>query len=343
MTPEDAGSKALADALRSSFAIVKVVMGVLVLVFIASGVFTVPSQQRAIVLRFGRPVGTGDQQLLGPGLHWSFPYPIDEVVRIPISEIQTVTSTTHWYALAPGERVEENENAQPNTGSLNPASDGYTLTGDGNIIHVRAVLRYRINDPLRYTLNFVNASNLVQNALDNALIHASAEFTVERALISGVLEFKERVTALLRQLVDEQGLGITIQTADIFPIAPRQVRQAFNDVVTADLQRRRVINDAQGYASSNLTTAASEADVIINTSKIQRDQLIQMVAAEAKYFTNQLPHYRSDPQLFMVRLQTEAIQRTLTNAQYKTVRIDDGRPMRIQVSREPERPPPSQR
>ena len=81
MMPEDAGSQALSDALRSSFAIVRVIMVLLVVVFFASGVFTVPSQEKAIVLRFGRPVGSGEERLLGPGLHWSFPYPIDEVIE----------------------------------------------------------------------------------------------------------------------------------------------------------------------------------------------------------------------------------------------------------------------
>src|ERR1051325_11737269 len=71
MTPEDAGSQALADALRSSFVIVRIIMVILVIVFVASGIFTVPSQGKAIVLRFGRPVGALGQQLLGPGLHWS--------------------------------------------------------------------------------------------------------------------------------------------------------------------------------------------------------------------------------------------------------------------------------
>jgi membrane protease subunit HflK len=342
VTPEDAQSQALADALRSSFAIVKIIMVLLVVVFFASGIFTVPSQERAIILRFGRPVGAGEEQLLMPGLHWSFPYPIDEVVRIPISQIQTVTSTTGWYALAPGEREEDNENAQAMTASLNPASDGYVLTGDGNIIHVKVVLRYRINDPLRYTLNFVNAAGLLQNSLDNALIHASAEFNVDQALKSAQFEFKERIVARVRQLIDEQGLGITILNAEVHPIPPRQVRQAFNDVLTADLNRRRLINDAQGYASSNLLAAVGESNVIVNTSQTVRDQLVQMVRADAKYFTNQLPHYRADPQLFLARLQTEAIQRTLTNAQYKVLRMDDGaRPMRVQVSREPEKPPPA--
>src|ERR1044072_3078349 len=53
---EDAGSAALSEALRSSFAIVKVLMIVLVIAFFASGIFTVNSQQKAIILRFGKPV-----------------------------------------------------------------------------------------------------------------------------------------------------------------------------------------------------------------------------------------------------------------------------------------------
>ncbi len=91
--PDDAGSQALAEALRSSFAIVKFVMVVLVVIFFGSGFFQVGTQEKAIILRFGKPVGEGPQALLGPGLHWSFPYPIDEVVKIPITEIQKVTST----------------------------------------------------------------------------------------------------------------------------------------------------------------------------------------------------------------------------------------------------------
>src|SRR6476620_8291378 len=94
---EEAGSRALSEALRSSFVIVKVLMVGLVVLFFFSGIFTLPSGERAIILRFGKPVGVGAQQLLGRGLHWSFPSPIDEVVRIPISEVQSVRSTAGWY------------------------------------------------------------------------------------------------------------------------------------------------------------------------------------------------------------------------------------------------------
>jgi modulator of FtsH protease HflK len=88
-TPVDAGSQALAEALRSSFAIVKFVMVVLVIVFLGSGFFSVGPQERAIILRFGKPLGEGANALLGPGLHWSYPYPIDEYKKVSISGIQT--------------------------------------------------------------------------------------------------------------------------------------------------------------------------------------------------------------------------------------------------------------
>src|SRR6266436_1767966 len=90
---EDAGSQALSEALRSSFGIVKVLMIALVVVFFSSGFFTVGTQEKAIKLRFGRPVGEGEKALLGPGPHWAFPSPIDEVVKIPIGQVQTAAST----------------------------------------------------------------------------------------------------------------------------------------------------------------------------------------------------------------------------------------------------------
>src|SRR6266704_5647549 len=170
---EDASSEALSEALSSSFAIVKVLMVALVIVFLGSGFFTVGTQEKAVILRFGKPVGEGEEALLGPGLHWAWPPPIDEVVKIPIGQVQTVQSTIGWYATT---AAREAAGAEPAPGtSLNPATDGYLLTADGNIIHARGTLRYRISEPgLRYEFDFVNASNLVQNAFNGALIYAAA-------------------------------------------------------------------------------------------------------------------------------------------------------------------------
>ena len=65
--PDDAGSQALAEALRSSFAIVKIVMLLMVAAFFCSGFFTVGPSEKAVILRFGKPVGEGQKALLGSG------------------------------------------------------------------------------------------------------------------------------------------------------------------------------------------------------------------------------------------------------------------------------------
>src|SRR5664279_1258389 len=145
---DDAGSHALAEALGSSFAIVKIVMVLMVVAFFCSGFFTVGPQEKAVILRFGKPVGEGQKALLTSGLHWSLPYPIDEVVRIPITEIQKVSSNNGWYFTTPESELSGEE--MPAGASLNPAVDGYVITADRNIIHVRATLSYHIEDPIKY-------------------------------------------------------------------------------------------------------------------------------------------------------------------------------------------------
>jgi membrane protease subunit HflK len=336
---EDAGSRALSEALRSSFAIVKVVMVVLVIVFFASGVFTVPAQQKAIILRFGRPVGVGEQQLLGPGLHWSFPAPIDEVQRIPIAEIQRVNSTVGWYQTSP---EAEQAGQEPEAGaSLNPAVDGYTITSDANIIHVRAELQYRIVRPLDYALNFVNASSIVQSDLDEALFYASSQFKVDAALRENKLAFQELIQTRVRELVDAQKLGISVEGATVTTIAPRQVKQAFDDVAKAETAKRTAVDEANAYSGRLLNTAQGEATSIENSGQTEATRLVQQVAAEAQYFRDQLPHYKENPELFRERLLAEAMTRIVTNTQDKfflPLKGEGQRNIWLQLNRDPRKP-----
>ena len=177
VTPDDAGSQALAEALHSSFTIVKVVMVLMVLAFFSSGFFTVGPQEKAVILRFGRPIGEDEKVLLNSGWHWSYPYPIDEVVKIPITEIQKVNSTVGWYATTTEQELSGEE--LPPGASLNPAVDGYAITADRNIIHTRATLYYHIENPIHFVFDFVSASNTVQNVLNNALLYTAAHFNVD--------------------------------------------------------------------------------------------------------------------------------------------------------------------
>ena len=338
-TPVDAGSQALSEALRSSFAIVKFLMVVLVLVFLASGIFQVGPQERAMVLHFGKPP-QGSKVLLGPGLHWSFPYPIDECVKVSITGLQKVNSSVGWFAITPEQEL---AGAEPYaTPSLNPATESYVLTADENIIHVRSTLTYRIEEPVRYVFNFVNASNAVQNALNNALLYTASQFKVDDILTRDVAGFRAAVRDRATQLVEKQGLGIAVEQCEVQSRAPAKLKEDFANVLKADINRNKVLNDARSYANQTLSKASADAKSRINLAESDRARLVAEVSSRANQFAKLLPQYEQNPGLFIQQRWTETLGRSFTNVQDKIFlpQSADGKPreLRLQLNREPMKP-----
>lgn len=339
---EDAATQALAEALSSSFRIVRLLLGTLVAVFLLSGMFTVEPNELAVKLRFGKPVGVGTEQLLKPGWHWAFPYPFEEVVKIPVGQSHNLTTRTGWYAVTPEmEAKGEKPIAYP---FLSPGVDGYTLTADGNIIHVRVHLKYRISDPLLHTFRFSAATNLLEHIIDNATFHASTLFQADAALYHDKTRFQEKVIELIREGIQQHQLGVTIETCDVQTTAPLEVQAKFEEVLTAQQEADTKVREAEGYARSASNKAAGEAEVIRNGGINSSNQLVLAVAADAKYFTDQLPYYQDHPAFFRERLLIETRARVYTNAQEKHFipsRADGHtRELRLLLSREPQKPAP---
>ena len=339
-TPVDAGSQALAEALHSSFAIVKFVMAFLVAVFLFSGFFTVGPQEKAIILRFGKPVGEGDKALLGAGAHWALPYPIDEVVKVPITEIQRVTSTVGWYAVTPEQEL---AGLEPAAGpSLNPAVDGYALTADLNVVHTRATLSYRIEDPIRYVFDFVNASNAVRNALNNALLYTAARFSVDDIITRDKIAFQDAVQKRANDLIEREHLGVVVDLCVVESRPPRQLDDAFRNVVRAGETRNKVLNEARSYENQVVTKAGADAAGRINSAEAERTRLVQSVSSDADNFRRLLPKYESNPNLFVQQRLVETLGSVFTNAQDKIflpARADgQSRELRLLLNREPQKP-----
>lgn len=337
---EDAGSQALSEALRSSFVIVKVVLVIMVVVFLASGFFVVQPQEKAVILRLGKPHGKGDKVLLEPGAHWSFPYPIDEVVRIPVGQVQMLRSTVGWYRTTAA--MEAAGQLPPAPDSLNPAQEGYVLTADGNIIHVKGELRYRIAEPgLDYKFAFTDASNAVLNAFNNALIHASATYKADDVLSRDVGGFRERVRLNLERAIAQKKLGIAVDQIDIQATAPLKLRQAFAAVSEAEARRGKTLLDVRSAANQTLSQAQGEAAVRIARGESDTARMVQFVAAEANRFASLLPEYRKNPELFRKMRQSEALQRVFANPEVEKYMVPsrDGNPreIRIQINREAEK------
>ncbi len=339
--PEDTGSQALSEALQSSFFLVKVMMFLLVCVFIGSGFFIVESGQQAIILRFGKPVGEGEKALLGPGAHWAFPAPIDEVEKVSLGKRQEASSTI-GLPLDPNGQPEEPP-AQPKD-RLNPAGDGYMLTADANIIHARVTVYYRVTDPVRYIFGFTNAAQFVTNALNNALLYASSRFNVDDVLLNKKAAFNECVERRARELIDHEQLGITVEQLNANPYPPGQLRGAFAAVTSASANRSQTNDQAVSYKTEKLSKALADAHSCTNSALDQSTNYVGLAKAEAQQFSDLLEKYKEDPELYFQLRQSEVVGQVLAHVKEKIYisKRADGKPreLRLQLNREPDAPPP---
>ncbi len=280
----DAAGKSLSEALRISFIVLKVIMIVLVVVFLASGFRTVEPDEQALVLRFGKICGVGENRILGPGLKWVFPYPIDKMIKIPVAKKQNLPINSFWYFQRPDELLPDAKPQAPAT--LNPIKDGYCITrseehdqttvgltgSDYHIVHCKWQLTYRIDDPERFFKNTYTDDTkpgqsyadvieksikpLLEHLFEESVVTAMVNYTIDEA-ISSQDRIPKHVKKLLQEKLDRIESGIEVVSVQLTDITwPRQIDRAFLASIKASQDSQKTISEAKGYAENTLNEAA---------------------------------------------------------------------------------------
>ena len=309
-TIPDTGDAALTGALNSSFRILRWLMLLVAGLYIVSGVFNVHQGERAYVLVFGKIAGLAGERLLEPGLHWTWPRPIAEIVRIPKERVQTVESATFWY------KDEKPAEGQP--GTLRPGTDGYTLTGDANLIHSKWVLSYIVDDPEIVSFRLADLKSILRRELDRAVLQCTARRPVDQALRTEIEALRGAVDAALRQRAEALRLGIRVNRVDVLALAPpRQVTAAFASVIESEQDRSSKISAARAAAARSLNEAAGDAARLKSEGETYKRQIVAEVSASADYFTKVYEQYQKNPDIIAQTLLQDTLHRVLTGVDQK--------------------------
>lgn len=338
----DTAGRSLSEALRMSFIILKVIMIVLVLAFLASGFKTVDSNEQALVLRFGKIRGVGEKRLLGPGLHWILPYPIDEIVKIPIQTQVNLPIDSFWYYMTQQEILSGQMRPVRPGQPLKPLQDGYCLTrgesqneaigdfagSDYNIFHSKWQLTYQIDDPEQFFINtyigdvkpgdiYFNVITesikpLLKDVFENAVVTALVNYTIDEA-ISSQDRIPKHVKRLVQEKLDKIESGIKVVSVQLTASeCPRQVKNAFEASTRASQQSEKEITNARAYAANTLNEAAGpfaeELFAALHDESIDeqtREQLWSQLAGTAQDKIAEARIYR-----------TKVVERARANADY---------------------------
>ena len=152
---EGAGMQSLMRMARIMFLCLRIVIIVILAYLLMSGVFRVDEQNEAMLFRFGalqtRMIDNEERAVLTSGRwYWAWPYPIDWVKVLPAQRTVTISTETLYEPW-----IKPEAGQAPNR-FLRPGADGYLLSGDTNIIHASCEVNYRIRDPQKYYLDYLD-------------------------------------------------------------------------------------------------------------------------------------------------------------------------------------------
>jgi membrane protease subunit HflK len=255
---------------------------------VLSGVYRVESSQIAVVLRFGKLLGNSpEQQIKKPGLHFAFPFFVDKVIKIPVHTMQEIEVTTHY---------------KPQGSVISPDIDknGYVLTGDKNVILIKAKIKYQINDPVRYTLFISDAGKTVDGIISGELTCIVAHSDVDSILTSGRAQLSSDVIQNSQNIIDTLKLGVLISGVELTEItAPAETIRYFEEVRNAAIYKATSYQQAQEYASNRILGAQAAASVLKQTAIADQSAKLIKARNEMAEFYGLYDQYARNPQIIM--------------------------------------------
>lgn len=268
----DPAQESLGDALRVSFAVLKVVMLILLVWYLFSGVFKVEQQEVKVKLRFGNIVGdTPAEQVRTAGrLYFGWPYPIEQVIRIDTTPRFLNVDQAFYFEIPPGSTPDQIAAADR---PLNPERDGYVVTADASIVHLKLIVQYNVGREsgesvspervIQWLHNVGNAEKereLMRLAVERGTIGYAATHAAD-SMIDGWSEAeRNELRDLIQKSLDEARSGlVTMQVTVSEPMVPPSVRMAFNEVVNAESEKRQAIEGARSERARILGGVAGAA------------------------------------------------------------------------------------
>lgn len=286
----EAGSRAMDEALQSSFTILKLVIAVLVVYLIFSNTGTVEGKKEGvIILRFGKAREITPEDVFKSGIRFAWPYPLEE--RVTIERVRPIT--TKFFKYSPVGRIEIGDNLDNHP--LDAEKDGYVLTRDGLILHLEATLNFVIKDPKAFAFNFAQPEKVLSTLFESAITHEAFEVTMADLYQSKLKDFITKVEKRTKKLVKNYGLGVTINRVYIRQgdvELPFMIRNAYKEKSSSSKKaneikqqaknsHNQVIESIKGDGSTNQT---GEVAVILSQAKGQATTTMREVEALRQRF-----------------------------------------------------------
>ncbi len=221
------------------------ILGVLILVLLASNIRIVQQSRAYVIERLGAFHTVWDV-----GIH--FKIPVFERVAKSVSLKEQVVD------FAP----------QP------------VITKDNVTMQIDTVLYFQITDPKLYTYGVEQPMSAIENLTATTLRNIIGELELDQTLTSRDI-INSKMRSLLDEATDPWGIKVNrVELKNIIP--PREIQDAMERQMKAERERREAILQAEGQKQSQILVAEGEKQSVILKAEADKEAAIKRAEGEAQ-------------------------------------------------------------
>jgi membrane protease subunit HflK len=130
---------------------------------------------------------------------------------------------------------------------------------------------------------------------------------------------------VLQQTLNRYDTGLLVQQLNFQNVRPPQeVREAFDDAISAREDRQRRSNEADAYAKSVIPNARGDAARILAEAQGYKAERVATAEGDAQRFSLIAAEYKAAPEVTRKRLYIETMQKVLTESS-KVIDLSGGK------------------
>ncbi len=261
-------------------------------VYAFSGFYTIKEAEQGIVLRFGEYSGTVE-----PGINWKWTF-IDRIIPVDMQSTREMPSS------------------------------GFMLTRDENVVSVEMQIQYRVVDARKYIFSVTNADDSLNQSLDSALRYVVGHANMDDILTSGRETIRQSVWEELDKIIAPYDLGLIIVDVNFKDARPpNEVKDAFDDAISAQEDEVRFLREAEAYARGIEPRARGRVKRMEQEALAYKSRIVLDAEGEVARFDKILPEYQAAPKVTRERLYIATMEKVYGNTSKVMVDVDGGNNM----------------
>lgn len=271
------------------------ILGLVLLLWVATGFYIVDQGSRGVVLRFGQHIET-----TMPGPRWHMPFPIESVNVVNMEQVRTIEI---GYRSADGGVVRSKE-----------LKESLMLTDDENIIDLQFAVQYNLKNVEDSLFSNRSAEDSVRGIAESAIREVVGKSKLDFALYEGREEVAVNTKKLMQDILDRYKTGINVVSVTMQNAQPpEQVQAAFEDAVKAKQDLERQKNEGQAYANDVIPKARGTASRLLQEAQGYKLRVENEAQGNVSRFNQIFAQYQKAPEVTRQRMYLDAQEQIMSN------------------------------